>query len=462
MLRDNKRDAISVRYYRPSRHASKRGRVLQSRQKPSNFDSIMSKVDIYVSTTKLGRFVKETKGCFMIQRFSPYAKVCTLFGCFFIRNLDGSSLYKATATWRSPYTLYALAWFVLVLTTEAFIIFNKITYTNIKIFFTDVLITTIHMCSFFMSIINILCMTLGSKKLLELFRKAALFERSSGIGCLLRQRWTTGRWPRALRKVGVAASGAILTGLCVAIIIANHFKVGERALNLTLPSLLIRLVSQLMFVFWECLMYIVVSSVSEVLVDYLRSQKQRLRECQRCVEEQRLDSEMAASAVETIRKNVSTIRTLKTHLNAIWDPAMVAFLVCSLWVHCTSWYCLFTNEAYHVRIWLGMSYSCYSAFRLLDLAVISHDLRSEARHIQGVTRNATLAHARDTYKRQIRFLHDSVDPKGMRLKGGHFFYIDMTLLVSMAGSVITYTVILVQTNHGFSYQAGVCLANTTT
>ncbi|KAL1430914.1 hypothetical protein MTO96_014759 [Rhipicephalus appendiculatus] len=72
-------------------------------------------------------------------------------------------------------------------------------------------------------------------------------------------------------------------------------------------------------------MYILMSSVSEVLVDYLRSQKQRLRECQRCVEAQRLDSEMAASAVETIRKNVSTIRTLKTRLNAIWDPAVVAF-----------------------------------------------------------------------------------------------------------------------------------------
>ncbi|XP_054934171.1 uncharacterized protein [Dermacentor andersoni] len=59
----------------------------------------------------------------------------------------------------------------------------------------------------------------------------------------------------------------------------------------------------------------------------------------------------------------------------------------------------------------------------------------------------------------IQFLHDSVDPNGMRLSGAEFFYLDRRLLVSIAGSIITYTVILVQTNHGLTSRARTDMMN---
>ncbi|XP_075532177.1 gustatory receptor for sugar taste 64f-like [Dermacentor variabilis] len=65
----------------------------------------------------------------------------------------------------------------------------------------------------------------------------------------------------------------------------------------------------------------------------------------------------------------------------------------------------------------------------------------------------------DSYIEQMQFLHDSIDPNGMRISGAEFFYLDRKLLVSIAGSVITYTVILVQSSHGFSPRASTGMVN---
>ncbi|XP_077558109.1 uncharacterized protein LOC144173647 isoform X2 [Haemaphysalis longicornis] len=54
--------------------------------------------------------------------------------------------------------------------------------------------------------------------------------------------------------------------------------------------------------------------------------------------------------------------------------------------------------------------------------------------------------AADVYNRQIQYLHDTIEPDIMCLSGGGFFCLNKALLVSMAGSVITYAVILVQTS----------------
>ncbi|XP_077529119.1 uncharacterized protein LOC144141434 [Haemaphysalis longicornis] len=52
----------------------------------------------------------------------------------------------------------------------------------------------------------------------------------------------------------------------------------------------------------------------------------------------------------------------------------------------------------------------------------------------------------DAYSEQIEYLHDIIEPDAMCLSGGGFFCLNKALLVSIAGSIITYTVILVQTS----------------
>ncbi|KAH7933843.1 hypothetical protein HPB49_018057 [Dermacentor silvarum] len=47
---------------------------------------------------------------------------------------------------------------------------------------------------------------------------------------------------------------------------------------------------------------------------------------------------------------------------------------------------------------------------------------------------------------QIEYLHNCIDPEELSLNGGDFFKLNMSLLVSMAAAIITYTVILVQTS----------------
>ncbi|KAL1430910.1 hypothetical protein MTO96_014758 [Rhipicephalus appendiculatus] len=62
----------------------------------------------------------------------------------------------------------------------------------------------------------------------------------------------------------------------------------------------------------------------------------------------------------------------------------------------------------------------------------------------------------------MQFLCDTIDPQGMRLSGAEFFSLDRSLLISIAGSVITYTVILVQTNDDISSRTGTSMVNTRT
>ncbi|KAK8767247.1 hypothetical protein V5799_005967 [Amblyomma americanum] len=49
-------------------------------------------------------------------------------------------------------------------------------------------------------------------------------------------------------------------------------------------------------------------------------------------------------------------------------------------------------------------------------------------------------------RRQVKLLHDWIDPEDMSLRGGDFFEVNLSLLIQMAASVITFSVILVQTD----------------
>ncbi|XP_070382730.1 uncharacterized protein [Dermacentor albipictus] len=51
----------------------------------------------------------------------------------------------------------------------------------------------------------------------------------------------------------------------------------------------------------------------------------------------------------------------------------------------------------------------------------------------------------DRYRHQMQCLRDCVDSKDLSLRGGDFFKLKVSLLVSMAAAIITYTVILLQT-----------------
>uniref|UniRef100_A0A131YX73 Gustatory receptor n=1 Tax=Rhipicephalus appendiculatus TaxID=34631 RepID=A0A131YX73_RHIAP len=84
------------------------------------------------------------------------------------------------------------------------------------------------------------------------------------------------------------------------------------------------------------------------------------------------------------------------------------------------------------------------------------------RNIQNVATKASFTQAGDSYMQQMQFLCDTIDPQGMRLSGAEFFSLHRSLLISIAGSVTTYTVILVQTNDDISSRTSTSMVNTRT
>ncbi|KAL1433623.1 hypothetical protein MTO96_012449 [Rhipicephalus appendiculatus] len=113
---------------------------------------------------------------------------------------------------------------------------------------------------------------------------------------------------------------------------------------------------------------------------------------------------------------------------------------------CTTLYRSFYAKVGHAEAWLRFTYTLYNTLCFVDMVFMSSDLGSEVEKLKDATKPMSLLDATDTYSLQVGYLHDIIEPDSMCLSAGRFFRLDRSLLVTMAGSIITFTVILVQTS----------------
>ncbi|XP_049512085.1 uncharacterized protein LOC125940245 [Dermacentor silvarum] len=76
---------------------------------------------------------------------------------------------------------------------------------------------------------------------------------------------------------------------------------------------------------------------------------------------------------------------------------------------------------------------------------LAYDVELIASHLKAVLKTMVIRDSPECYINQVRFLYDAVQPPDMGLKCGNFFKLDTPLVVTMAGAIITFAVILVQT-----------------
>ncbi|KAH7940338.1 hypothetical protein HPB52_023052 [Rhipicephalus sanguineus] len=103
---------------------------------------------------------------------------------------------------------------------------------------------------------------------------------------------------------------------------------------------------------------------------------------------------------------------------------------CLLIVSCINIYSLFDEGVPKDQLLLIMSYCGYATVDFVDVARLSQTMGNE-----------------------VAYLHGTLEPDEMFLSGGNFFTLNLPLLVSLAGSVITYSVILVQTSDSVEHKA---------
>ncbi|KAL3240869.1 hypothetical protein MRX96_021665 [Rhipicephalus microplus] len=195
--------------------------------------------------------------------------------------------------------------------------------------------------------------------------------------------------------------------------------------------------------------FIVLRPFLEVLLLYIRQQHNALRG---------LMVEGSGSSlfvkrdrkVEEIRLNLCAISLLKNQMNNIWRWSLMISGAVVLLLACVSIYTAFVEGFSTLQPLLGMLYCALSVLDLLDIAVLSQEMVNEMRSMRQGLQNAPMCSENEAYFAQISYLRDTIKPNEMALSGAGFFHLNLPLIVSLAGSVITYTVILVQTSESVS------------
>ncbi|KAH7938853.1 hypothetical protein HPB52_001475 [Rhipicephalus sanguineus] len=123
------------------------------------------------------------------------------------------------------------------------------------------------------------------------------------------------------------------------------------------------------------------------------------------------------------RLNLCAVMHLKRSLNAIWEYAIATTGIVALFASCGGIYLNFIEEFWTLENLLVFLYTVSTALDILDIAILS-----------------------DAMVTEVLYLSDSLKPGEMALSGAGFFSLKLPMLVSLAGAVITYTVILVQTS----------------
>ncbi|KAH7935092.1 hypothetical protein HPB52_003952 [Rhipicephalus sanguineus] len=353
-------------------------------------------------------------GCLMVRHLRCIAQTCRLFGCFHIRDFSEKAISGASVKWKTPYTAYSAACLFFVLFFQGFVQANKISVLTSRATFTKALVITVRLFALANALVTIYCVTIRANDLLEFFRKAALFEAYTGFRAPSRRAMTSRRrcFFVFLRVAKLAVATAAFCVLLAALFGPSSLASVRHRWNVAIKMM--SAFADVVFILYESVMYMVLSRTADVLVHYVRAQLRAFENCQRSFGATPCKTDLAL-ALEAIRGNLSGIREMKACLNNIWNPAILMSSVCLLWSQCISLYCLFADRAARLDVWLGFFYSWFGSLRFLELAVVSHDLRMEAQNIKDATKTVTMAGAPSTYTRQI------------------------------AGAVITYTVIVVQT-----------------
>ncbi|CAN8014456.1 unnamed protein product [Ixodes persulcatus] len=387
---------------------------------------------------------------FMQRQFIPYAILCRLGGCFYIQNFR-KPLENAKVTWKTLYTAYS------TLIVSFFFAFEISSIIKISFVFRDLpraftasLMLLLRFMLCFKILVNTATMATGSSRLLEFFKKSSTYETISGFSPasrgargLWRHRWSF--FCRSLVVLGVISTYVMLT---------MYFTVSLMKLlpaNLRFLGIPSGVLFGVNYIVYDALPYMVLRSCSAVLVDYLQAQVESFESC--CKSQYVRCDRQLLRQLEVIRYNLGVIRDLKNSLNAIWHVPLAAMSAGLILLVCVVWYAIFYEGLFAPQVPLSASYCLYSSFAFIDMACVSQALTDQAQKLKNDTKIAFTFEVTDGYTQQLRYLHETIDPDGMCLSGGGFFRLNKSLLVSMAGTMITYTVIISQTSDDLTNHA---------
>ncbi|KAH8030417.1 hypothetical protein HPB51_006849 [Rhipicephalus microplus] len=383
----------------------------------------------------------------MARSFRCHALLCRLCGCFFIRDLFGKEGKRSPkVVWRNWYTLYSIFCIGFLLWMQVGVVAHasrQATRTGHS--FQGSLSVVVHVVLFVKVVVNAISVVAGTSKMLNFYIRAAVFENRVGIracSCCATRRYF---WSDVRRYCAFVV-------YCVAFVAAVPLVPESHALSSagvqnvwSKVFLWIKVLFLVMLYFvYDSVHVVALRSAGKVLLEYLKNQLKLLEECiagnVKGVEVVSRRTGDARCVVEAIRFHFYEIQELKAAINGIWSWSLVVSSTCTLLVLCTSLYELCQYGPAKWESYTAFVYSTYITYDFVSLASTSQSMVD-----------------------MIEYLHSCIEPEELSLTGGDFFKLNMSLLVSMAAAIITYTVILVQTSQTATdilQQNSTCLQNT--
>ncbi|XP_065306312.2 gustatory receptor for sugar taste 64e-like [Dermacentor albipictus] len=392
----------------------------------------------------------ESNNALMVTRILWYSRLSRFFGCLFISNLSGKTLKKATATWKSPYTVYAAFWFSMFLGYQTIALVSTSKSVDKDKTFPRYLRFVSYAISVAKVCVNYMCFCLGSKGLLEFLRNATLFERSTSFSPRVKRRLNFAR--RAFNVTVRTVLVASFIGAFGIAVTEGMRKLPSAPLHWRLGIGAVVLGSEVAFFMYESLVHVIMTRCSEVLQRYLESELARLEA--NCTTDTHYAQLSSVSKIAMVRVNVCKIKALKRRLDKICGPAIVASSASLLALLCLNVYRSFTVDVHELELWLPIVYTVYCCLCLVDMAFVSDDLAKQTRKVKDAAKTVTMLYSPKEYFQQVRYLHNTIEPEEMCFTGSNFFRLDRGLLLTVTGSVITFAVILMQTGGDLKRRMG--------
>ncbi|XP_077494569.1 uncharacterized protein LOC144105304 [Amblyomma americanum] len=375
----------------------------------------------------------------MMKRFRKYGIVCRLLGCLFIEGIWDRSLKEARVRLISVYTLCSAACILLSVTLATFLISKLFLMSGIAQSFTKSLLFILNSVLITRITLNFGCMVRGSSGLLQFLRDSQEYEKSTSF---VLSEDSEIRWRRRgarVRKFASVMASLVTYALVIRVPVLTLVRGDEEWWRLCATT--VNIFSTFVMIFYDCVLYIVLSCCSDVLADYVRAQVVTLRR-----KNSRMHpNQQTRREVEKVRLNVAAIKSLKRSINEIWHPALAFWAACLILIACITLYAIAAGDFWHPDVWITMVYSVHASLSFADIAILSQAISDEAQKLKEATVCVGMSGNAEGFREEVQYLHDTIDPESMCLTGAGFFSLNKTLLVSMAGSIITYSVILVQT-----------------
>ncbi|KAH6923874.1 hypothetical protein HPB50_008401 [Hyalomma asiaticum] len=202
----------------------------------------------------------------------------------------------------------------------------------------------------------------------------------------------------------------------------------------------------ILFYVYDAVSFLVLRPCCEVIRLYIEHQHEVLRCIVKVTGTQNAGQDRRARLVERVRLNLCTVSHLKGCLNQIWGCSIAASGAVLLCTSCGGIYLNFVEEFWTPEHVLNMLHTISMSLDFLDITNLSDSMVREVRKIRHTLQKARTSSEDRDYVDQVRYLRDSLKAREMALSGAGFFSLKLPMLVSLAGTIITYTVILVQTS----------------